>query len=886
MPTHKVVRDFELFRRIKKDVKRHNERLRDAIKKNLHDIIANENIITSDKNKTLKVPIRQLKTWQFNYDFKRMQRTGHGDGRGTLIKKGKRAKTQCPTCGDIFEVNRDNVFYLFGPTRNNLMNFDNQNDPDASMQASDDKYAEGKGGKRRTIPGHLMGREQQGGEGGDGVQGGELAGEEYYETDVPLSEIEKILFEELGLPYLEDKGQKKVKAQNYKFEEIVKSGPVSHLAKRQSIKRNIKRRTILKQKGIGRFWNEDLRYRSWEVDEEEESCAVVIAMIDSSGCLTEGHMIEMANGSYKDISEIKINDKVACIDLNTHKKTTSSVSNKFEYIVDKTIKIKTEDTELRSTGNHKFFIIDSKNGIIEKRADEIQEGDELILVNSWGDTAISHSSVLTENKAYLLGAILGDGILYIPKKKGQYETCIRIFDKDISNLNRYKKLFKEEFNTIGIIKIDRNENCHKNSLHLNNSKLTRELSNEYPMLIKKSRETYVDNIIFTEEPKIRASFISGLFDAEGSVSEHTVNMSSSSHMLVKQIKLLLSYWGIRARIIEEYQKDRSINGHVLPNNKYYLLSINSKDCILFQKYINFRSISKINKLNKLIRRQESGINAMTSKYIPNFRWREELSNIPKTSRVYSYYNNDNYGISKSALMTILSDNKITNIDRIKIEKTLSNKLIISKVKNVNIIDSTTNVYDFEVENYHNYIVDGILSHNSMDENKKFLARSFYLWMVRFLQSEYDNVDIVFINHHTEAKECTEEEFFKRGESGGTKFSSAYKLALDILRERYSPTDWNSYLFHFSDGENWYGDNEILFPIMKEILNYPCNLLGYGEISEDQVENHPNWWHPSTNFADMQKNFKEHERFIATKIHSVKDIKDALTIFFDKTKQAN
>ncbi|MBD0373745.1 MAG: sporulation protein YhbH, partial [Pyrinomonadaceae bacterium] len=96
---------------------------------------------------------------------------------------------------------------------------------------------------------------------------------------------------------------------------------------------------------------------------------------------------------------------------------------------------------------------------------------------------------------------------------------------------------------------------------------------------------------------------------------------------------------------------------------------------------------------------------------------------------------------------------------------------------------------------------------SMGEFKKYIARSFFFWMVRFLRTKYDNVEIVFISHHTEAREVTEEQFFTQGESGGTVVSSAYQLALDVISQRYNPTDWNVYPFHFSDGDNYYSDNE-------------------------------------------------------------------------------
>ena len=49
--------------------------------------------------------------------------------------------------------------------------------------------------------------------------------------------------------------------------------------------------------------------------------------------------------------------------------------------------------------------------------------------------------------------------------------------------------------------------------------------------------------------------------------------------------------------------------------------------------------------------------------------------------------------------------------------------------------------------------------------EKDMARSFFFWMVRFLRTCYEKVDIVFIAHHTEAKEVSEEAFFSRGRSG-------------------------------------------------------------------------------------------------------------------------
>jgi len=117
---------------------------------------------------------------------------------------------------------------------------------------------------------------------------------------------------------------------------------------------------------------------------------------------------------------------------------------------------------------------------------------------------------------------------------------------------------------------------------------------------------------------------------------------------------------------------------------------------------------------------------------------------------------------------------------------------------------------------------------SMDTMKKYLARSFFFLLYRFICTKYRSVEIVFISHHTEAYEVGEEEFFHKGESGGTFISSGYQKALDIIAERYHPSLWNVYAFHCSDGDNFDSDNTAALKAAHELADI-CNLFGYGEI---------------------------------------------------------
>lgn len=117
---------------------------------------------------------------------------------------------------------------------------------------------------------------------------------------------------------------------------------------------------------------------------------------------------------------------------------------------------------------------------------------------------------------------------------------------------------------------------------------------------------------------------------------------------------------------------------------------------------------------------------------------------------------------------------------------------------------------------------------SMDQTKKYMARSFYFLLYQFVRLKYSNVEVVFVAHTTSAKEVNEDEFFHKGESGGTYISSGYEKALEIIEQRYNPASWNIYAFHCSDGDNWSEDNKKAVEYAQKLCEV-CNLFGYGEI---------------------------------------------------------
>ena len=117
---------------------------------------------------------------------------------------------------------------------------------------------------------------------------------------------------------------------------------------------------------------------------------------------------------------------------------------------------------------------------------------------------------------------------------------------------------------------------------------------------------------------------------------------------------------------------------------------------------------------------------------------------------------------------------------------------------------------------------------SMTTSKKYIAKSFFFWMVRFLQLKYQKVEMVFIAHDTEAQVVPEQDFFALSQGGGTRCSSAYQLALAHLQQHHPGDRWNTYLFHFSDGDNLPDDNAVCKALVETLLLH-CSMVGYGEI---------------------------------------------------------
>jgi hypothetical protein len=122
---------------------------------------------------------------------------------------------------------------------------------------------------------------------------------------------------------------------------------------------------------------------------------------------------------------------------------------------------------------------------------------------------------------------------------------------------------------------------------------------------------------------------------------------------------------------------------------------------------------------------------------------------------------------------------------------------------------------------------------SMDEGRKELSKRFFILLYLFLTRHYDKIDLVFIRHHTQAQEVDEDNFFHARETGGTVVSSALVLMEEIIRARYSPSEWNIYGAQASDGDNWHHDSGRCRELLAERLLPLCRYYAYVQVAEEE-----------------------------------------------------
>ena len=278
--------------------------------------------------------------------------------------------------------------------------------------------------------------------------------------------------------------------------------------------------------------------------------------------------------------------------------------------------------------------------------------------------------------------------------------------------------------------------------------------------------------------------------------------------------------------------------------------------------------------------------------------KKHLSNIVDWKRKragYSSYGNPSKlnvvksfknSMARKMALGFFFDKKIKDIEDLLKEDNLSNEkrleleIELDKLKKMKLSVSFMEEVDLQYNNFEKFPVPTTCAvmfcimdiSGSMGEKEKDISKRFFTLLYLFLTRQYEKIDIIFIRHHTQAKEVLEEEFFNSRESGGTIVAPALNLMNNIIKERYSK-DWNVYVAQASDGDVWNSsDAEDCYELLdNEILN-KIQYMIYIEVCR---ENDSDLWITYEELSEQRKNFE---------IGKIGEVSEIWTVFQDFFKK--
>lgn len=166
---------------------------------------------------------------------------------------------------------------------------------------------------------------------------------------------------------------------------------------------------------------------------------------------------------------------------------------------------------------------------------------------------------------------------------------------------------------------------------------------------------------------------------------------------------------------------------------------------------------------------------------------------------------------------------------------------------------------------------------SMQEWEKEISKRFFMLLYLFLFKAYEKVELVFIRHHSLAKEVDEDEFFHSRETGGTVVSCAIELMDKIIKKRYDPTIWNIYACQASDGDNWgEPDNQLVEDLLETKILPVVQYYAYVEIKRSKDRSSTLW--------DMYSKIRaRHQNFDTVVVHDAAEIYPVFRKLFERNK---
>ena len=164
---------------------------------------------------------------------------------------------------------------------------------------------------------------------------------------------------------------------------------------------------------------------------------------------------------------------------------------------------------------------------------------------------------------------------------------------------------------------------------------------------------------------------------------------------------------------------------------------------------------------------------------------------------------------------------------------------------------------------------------SMTDEQKEIVRTEAFWIDAWLGQQYRGIEKRYIIHDAVAKEVDEHTFYHTRESGGTRISSAYKAAAELIDRSFPAGRLEPVLLPVLRRRQLGRRQPRAFELLGEKLLPAVNLFCYGQVESP---------YGSGDFIDaLEKEFGDHEKLVVSEIADKDAIYESIRTFLGKGK---
>ncbi|MEK6972907.1 MAG: peptide chain release factor aRF-1 [archaeon] len=314
-------------------------------------------------------------------------------------------------------------------------------------------------------------------------------------------------------------------------------------------------------------------------------------------------------------------------------------------------------------------------------------------------TDIKLPTYLNKKLAQFLGYLIGDG--NIEKERIAFSEQ----NREIALI--YEKLGKTLFHANTNIVFRNSKNYWQ--VRIYGKPIADYILNEFPE-VKKALDSNIPAKVLKSKNKVLASFIKGLFDAEGYVTKRGLSISMNNKKIIEHLRMALLRFGIIASV---YEYDNRKN--IYSKNNRYTLDITEKESLkTFKKTICFSSKIKFAKLKKCIKNKTMKSNVRQI-IVPGSEIREIFENVGYNTcdfpKVSNFFRNERLMGKTVFKKSIINKVKANKGLRKKFENILNIPILPVKIAKLQKIRKETKTIDITTK-MGNFMANGLIVHNS------------------------------------------------------------------------------------------------------------------------------------------------------------------------------